>query len=249
MFLLKKIIASLVLPPTSLILLAVAGLMLASRRPRLGRWLMAVALAGLVLLSLPRVAHELQRSLEEAPPISASALAEAQAIVVLGGGSYRGAPEYGGDTVNRHSLERLRYGARLARRTGLPLLVTGGAPFGGRPEAEAMQEALQVDFGLSARWVEPASRDTAENAAFSAPLLKAAGIARIALVTHAWHMPRARLLFEREGLTVLPAPTGFTIATGGIGEWLPSAAALEKNRLALHELLGQLASQRRGGNQ
>lgn len=243
MFLLKKLLAALVLPPTSPLLLALVGLWLTRRRPRAGHALIAVGIGSLLLLSTPWVANRLLSSLEDSPPITREDLGRAEAVVILGAGSYYGAPEYGGDTVNELALERLRYGARLARTSSLPVAVTGGAPLGGRPEAESMAEALATDFGVGVRWMETESRDTAENAAFLAPMLKDAGIQRIALVTHAWHMPRARELFERNGMEVLPAPTRFTTSSpGALGPGLPSASGLRTSYFALHEWLGRRAS-------
>jgi uncharacterized SAM-binding protein YcdF (DUF218 family) len=240
MFLLKKILAGLVLPPASLLLLAGLGLWLARRRPRLGAWLAGSSLLALALLSTPWLSGTLLRTLETSPPIDAEALAGCQAIVILGAGTYRAAPEYGGDTVNRLALERLRYGARLARQSGLPVAVTGGTVYAGRPEAESMRQALVEDFAVAVRWTEDRSRDTAENAAFLAPLLAREGVRRVALVTHAWHMPRARALFERHGLAVEPAPTGFTTgAADSPLDWLPGAGALNNSRYALHEWLGR----------
>ncbi|OHC61774.1 MAG: hypothetical protein A2040_14385 [Rhodocyclales bacterium GWA2_65_19] len=243
MFLLKKLLAALILPPTGPLLLAFLGLWLTRARSRRwqhgGRLLAAFSLLGLFVLSLPIVGNGLLASLEPAPPIARSDLAKAQAIVVLGGGTYYGAPEYGGDTVGRATLERLRYGARLARESRLPLLVTGGAPFGGRPEAELMRDALEHDFGVKVRWIEAASRDTAENASLSASMLKAAGIARIALVSHGWHLPRAIPLFQKQGLEVIPAPTAFTTASPSrMEDLLPRD--LNRSRQALNEYLGQL---------
>lgn len=243
MFLLKKILAAFLLPPTSLLLLALFGLWMARHRPRTGHALIAIAAGSLLLLSTPWVASRLLSSLEDFPPITREDLGRAEAIVILGAGSYYDAPEYGGDTVNELALERLRYGARLARVNGLPVAVTGGAPWGSRPEGESMREALEIDFGVPVRWVETESRDTAENAAFLAPMLQDAGIRRIALVTHAWHMPRARELFERNGMKVLPAPTRFTTRSpGAYGPWLPSASGLRMSYFALHEWLGRWAS-------
>lgn len=243
MFLLKKLLAALILPPTGPLLLAFLGLWLTRARSRrwqdAGRVLATLSLLGLFALSLPIVGNSLLASLEPAPPIARGDLASAQAIVILGGGTYYGAPEYGGDTVGRATLERLRYGARLARQSRLPLLVTGGAPLGGRPEAELMRYALEHDFGVKVRWVEAASRDTAENASLAAPMLKAAGIARIALVSHGWHLPRAIPLFEKQGLQVLPAPTAFsTLPPNAAAGFLPGD--LTRSRQALNEYLGQL---------
>jgi uncharacterized SAM-binding protein YcdF (DUF218 family) len=241
MFFVKKVLSALVLPPVGPILLALFGVWLARSHPRLGRGIAAFALLGLAALSLPPVADALVRSLETQPVVSPQALARAQVIVILGGGTYWSAPEYGGDTVGAATLERVRYGVHLQRRSGLPILVSGGAPYGGRTEAEMMKEAVERDFRGHADWVESASRDTAENAAYSASLLKAAGISRIALVSHAWHLPRALDDFRRQGLEVVAAPTAFTThSPSPFARALPSAAALATSSDALHEWLGIL---------
>lgn len=246
MFLLKKLLAALLLPPTGPLLLALFGLWLAGRKSR--RWrhagftLASLSLLGLLVLALPVVGQALMAPLEPYPPIAPAQLQGVQAIVILGGGSYFGAPEYGGDTVGHATLERIRYGARLARQSGLPVLVSGGAPFGGRPEAESMKAVLEGEFGVPVRWMENASRDTAENARLSAPMLKAAGIGRIALISHAWHLPRAMPLFAREGLTAVAAPTLFSTGSASWVENLLPGDGLHRSRLALHEYLGQLAN-------
>lgn len=243
MFLLKKIVAALILPPAGPLLVAATGLWLCRHRPRFGHVLVALGLGMLLLFSTPWIASELLRSLQVAPPPTPEQLAKAQAIVVLGGGTYRNAPEYGGDTVGATGLERLRYGAHLARRTGLPVGVSGGAPLGGTPEAESMREVLETDFQVAVRWTETASRDTNENAALLAPQLGKAGITRIVLVTHASHMRRAQAAFEKHGLTVVPAATGYAPPfRGDVLHWLPNASALRNSQIALHEWLGILAA-------
>jgi uncharacterized SAM-binding protein YcdF (DUF218 family) len=152
------------------------------------------------------------------------------------------APEYGGiDTINKFTLERLRYGARLQQQTGKPILVTGGTPYGGRPEAVAMAETLKQDFHAKTIWIEDRSNDTAENAAYSTKILKQHGVTHIALVSQAWHLPRTTQLFEQQGLTVYPAPTGYTTGEQQlIAQWLPEASALTKSSMALKEYLGRL---------
>lgn len=248
LFLLKKILSALVLPPTSLILLALIGLWL-SRRPSkanaAGRVLTALSLATLLILSLPMTGNALLHSLETAPPITEAQLKEIEAIVILGGGKNNNAPEYGGaDTINKWTLERLRYGAHLQQLTGKPILVTGGAPYGGKLEADAMAESLKQDFHATTIWVEDQSNDTAENAAFSAKILKRYGVTHIALVSQAWHLPRAKTLFEQQGLIVTPAPTGYTTAeTNTIAQWLPDANALNKSSMAIKEYLGKVTAQ------
>lgn len=125
--------------------------------------------------------------------------------------------------------------------TGKPILVTGGAPFGGRPEADAMAEALKQDFHAKTIWVEDRSNDTAENAIYSAKILKQRGITKIALVSQAWHLPRAIKLFEQQDLAITPAPTGYVTEEGeAIAQCLPKASALNNSSMALKEYLGTL---------
>jgi uncharacterized SAM-binding protein YcdF (DUF218 family) len=142
-----------------------------------------------------------------------------------------------------HTLERVRYGAWLHRHSGLPILVTGGKVFDTTQpaEAELIQQILTKEFQVPVRWIETGSRNSWENAAFSQPLLKDAGINRIYLVTQAWHMPRARMVFEAVGLQVLPAPTGFLHDDGDaplLLDFLPNSDALMTNYYIAHELIG-----------
>ena len=247
LFHLKKLLSALVLPPLGIVLLALLGLGLMRWHHRRGQYFILFALALLTALSLPVVADALMHSLEIYPPASSEALTRAQAIVILGGDDYPEAPEYGGDTVGRETLERLRYGVRLQRQTGLPILVTGGAPYGATPGAQTMKAVIEEDFRGSVQWVEDASNDTGQNARFAARMLYAAGIMRIALVSHAWHLPRAVALFERQGLQVVPAPTGFATSAPSLwAQWLPTGDAFARSREALHEWLG-LVVQRAGG--
>lgn len=231
MFPLKKLLAALLLPPAGPLLLAAFGLALAirakSRRWRYGgAGLAALALGILFSLSLPVVSHALIAPLQRLPQPAPAMLSQAQAIVVLGGGE-------------RHTLQRIHYAARLARQTGLPLLVTGGAPQGGQPEGETMAAILREDFALPPRWVETRSRDTAENAAYSSALLKPAQVRVIVLVSHAWHLPRAVPLFVRQGFTVIPAPAADQGLLPSLrARWLPSSQALDTSALALNEYLG-----------
>ncbi len=247
MFLLKKLLTSLILPPAGPLLLALLLTLIALRRARQKRPVTLplsgalVVMLSLTSLSLPVVANALLQTLETFPAVSHAQLREGkiEAIVILGGGSYYTAPEYAGDTVNAATLERLRYGARLARASHLPILVTGGAPFGGEPEGQLMAQALATDFAQPARWIEGQSADTAENARLSATQLHADGIRRIALVSHAWHLRRAVPLFAAQGLQVLAAPTGFATASPSLIEgWLPSSRAFNRSSIALHEMLG-----------
>jgi uncharacterized SAM-binding protein YcdF (DUF218 family) len=241
MFFLKKLILSIVLPPLGPIILLVAGLVLARYRRIFGIVLAGVSLTALLILSTPWMASFLMSSLQRYTPIDYPQLAQCQAIVVLGGGVYRDAPEYVGDTIGFVSLERLRYALHLNKLSGLPILATGGSPQGGFSEAQVMRQSAESDFGGIIQWIEERSVDTLSSARLSATLLNEQGIKRIALVSHAWHLPRAVLNFEAVGLTVIPAPMGFSGSSPDVWALLPSAIALAASSRALHEWLGILA--------
>jgi len=237
-FFLKSLARSLILPPAGPLLLAAIAMVLIRRGRRWGWWLLVLAVGGLWLLSTPRVAQQLAGLAEGYPPLNPDRPIQAQAIVVLGGGAKRmAAPEYGGPMAAAVLMDRLAYGAYLARRTSLPVLVTG-AP----EEAVTMKVTLWRSFGVQTRWVEARSRDTYENARFTAQMLFPAGVRRIVLVTSSTHMWRAAHEFMAAGFAVVPAPEG---EAGDIGpfpySYVPSPAALAQSNAALYELLGEAA--------
>lgn len=239
-WLITNFIAAFLLPPLPLLILGLIGLGLLKRRRGPGKALLALSLISIWLLSTPFVATVLLDSLK--PPPRSFSGDEAEAIVILGGGSMRDSVEYGGDTLGRFSLERVRYGAWLAKKLGKPILVTGGAPDGGIPEGDMMRASLEQEFAIpNVRWVEDASINTRENARLSSPLLKQAGIERIYLVSHAWHLARAIPEFESLGFKVIPAGTGYTLPdTPNPLDFVPNARALYESWLATHEWIGLL---------
>jgi uncharacterized SAM-binding protein YcdF (DUF218 family) len=238
---LKALAKTLVLPPTGPLLLALAGLSMRRRFPRTGSTAAWTGLVTLLLLSMPIVAGLLVRGLGESPLFDPTQASSAQAIVVLGGGTRRNAPEYGGETLNALSLERLRYGTVVARATHLPILLSGGSVYGGEAEAQLMQASLERDFGMRARWVEDRSRNTHENALRSAEMLRADGIDRVILVAHDFDMRRARAEFADAGIATIPAATGSTAdAPATLLDYLPSIGGLRRSYYAVYEICGNL---------
>lgn len=237
-----NLIALALLPPLSLVILLVAGLTAHRRHPRLAMSLILLSTTALYTLSTPWVGGLLQKSLEISTPVAPSQSLAADAIVVLGGGRRHDAAEYGSDTLNGLSLERLRYAAFLHRSSDLPILVTGGRPGGGAmSEGRIMQHILQSEYGISPQWVEDASLTTWDNARLSAVLLHRSGVRRIVLVTHAWHLRRAAPLFEAQGLSVIPAGIQFSSTRlDSVLDVLPTPAGLRDSTFALHEWLGIL---------
>jgi len=238
-WLITRTIAALLEPLGIVLIILVIATAVAWWRP-LAAW-RPVLLAFIVLypLSTQFVADHLLWWLEPAPrdPVADTS---GQAIVVLGGGTYFSAPEYGADTVRPNVLARLRYAAHLHRALGKPVLASGGAPEGNPvPEAQLLRQVLQQDFKVPVQWIEERSRNTFENALRSSEILKAAGIERIYLVTHSWHMRRARIAFEHAGFTVIPAPTGFaTRYRLTVIDFLPDAGALRDSGIFFREGVG-----------
>src|ERR1700688_3838881 len=140
----KTLLKGIILPPAGPILLAVLGVFLIKRRPLLARICLILGLGSLWLLSTPVVSDALTHLAEHYPPLDLRSAAGAQAIVILGGGGQRAfAPEYGGPAAEPVLLERLSYGAYIAGKTGLPILVTGF-----HIAAQVMRDTLQRNFDM-----------------------------------------------------------------------------------------------------
>ena len=239
------IIKDLVLPPGGPLLLLFLAMLVLKRWPGLARAMMVVAILGMWLLSSPVVSTRLMSGLERIQPSEPAEWIQAQAVVVLSGGRYYGAPELQGrDRINGETLSRLDEGVRVARNAELPILLTGGKVSSSDDGtlAELMQRSLIDEFDYPARWLENRSENTQQNALFTREMLEQDDINKIVLVTSAWHMPRAMRNFQNQGFrTIIPAPVGYTTVSGlGIDAWIPNSSALTQSRWALHEWIGWL---------
>ncbi|MBI3775744.1 MAG: YdcF family protein [Gammaproteobacteria bacterium] len=238
---------SLLLPPGGLLLLLITGLLLLKFNRRSGYTVLVAGVVMFYLFSAPFVSSALMGQLETSaalPPSGDLHPDPHAAIVILAGGRHKNAPEYGGDTMSAITLERVRYGARLAHRIHLPVLVTGGTVWTQRiSEGALMKISLEEDLNTPVRWVEGQSRTTWENARYTKDILAKEGITRIYLVTHAWHMPRSEFAFRHFGFEIIPAPTSFSNTSEldpDTFTWFPEARALRDSYFALHERLGLL---------
>lgn len=245
----RFILKQLLMPPGVFLLLIALGWWLRRRFPRLAFACFAVGFGGLWLMSLPAVTQWSAAWLEREPVLEqaqwATLAQRADAIVILGAGREQNDPGWGRtDQPGLMALERLRYAARLARASGLPLAATGGLHYGQPPsEAALMADAMRLDYGLEIRWLEEQSRTTWENAVLSAELLQPQGVRRVVLVTQAWHMQRARWSFEQAGFEVITAPMGYLSAgyERPLGGWLPESRAIWQSSQLLNEAIGLLA--------
>lgn len=225
-------------PPVVLILVALAGALLGLVRGRLGATIALAAIFSLYALATPSLSSWLLRRAEAGVPEQPD-FAGAQAIVVLGADVRQGA-DGELDSLGPYTAERLVYAAEAYRRLQLPVAVSGGpGNHSNVPAGDLMKAALEQLFAIPVKWDENRSGTTWENAVDTKPLLAAAGVTKVVIVTHAWHMRRALWAFDRVGLSAMPWPAPRTaLQTREIADFLPRASALQESFFALHELIG-----------
>ena len=235
---------------TSLLLLL--GLIIGWKRPYLALFPMGMALFLILLASNAWVSSLLVQSLEWRQ-ISNEELPEAEAIILLGGSTRVPTPPR--KTVEiTEAGDRVLYAAHLYKEGKAPLIIaTGGriawlqnAP----PEADSMKHLL-LEFGIpeSAIIEETQALNTYQNALYTKEILEERGIQKSLLVTSASHITRSLLVFKKQGINVIPAPTDFLVTQL---DWqqlnstpqaillnsLPDAGRLQQTTQALKEYLG-----------
>lgn len=247
LFFIKHTASSFLMAPTINLLFIVTGMVLLkfSRKP--GRSFVVFGIVTLWLLSTPMIAQCLIAPLQNKYPVLASAKLKPEkntAIVVLEAGLKMLTPEYGNKPiVSESTLIRLRYAAFLYDKTHAPILVSGNDPY--HPDVNQtkyMAEALKTYFNAPTRWEEDKGYDTGKEAVLSVNILRKAGVKKIYLVTHAFHMERSVDTFQGRGIQIIPAPTGYEKYTNGFGisNFIPSVSAIKGSNTALHEYIGML---------
>jgi uncharacterized SAM-binding protein YcdF (DUF218 family) len=237
-------------PVLSAWLLALALLALALRRARIAAGIALVAVVWTGLWSLPSASDWLRDTLEDRNPVVADArlLPKADAIVVLGGGDRYGWMARTDVDADELPYSRVAAGARAYEAGRAPLVILSGGRGGRQTEAEGMARAMQrLGVPASALLLEERSRDTRDNALFTAGLAQSRGVHHVLLVTSAVHMPRASLWFRDAGIAVTPVAVPEPSPHVDDVRWLPSRAALWRSGRALKEyagLVGALVRQR-----
>jgi uncharacterized SAM-binding protein YcdF (DUF218 family) len=239
---LKWVSYSSLVPPNLFILLALIGVVLAWRRRRAGLVLATASVVCLYLAATPVVSFLLIRSADKlAGVVPRLPLPGPPGAIIVLSAEYRpGNPPDGRDVVGPVTLDRLAEAARDERRTGLPILVSGGWIQGADDSlAGMMAQSLDRDFRVPVRWREERSRTTYENALYSAEILRHAGISSALVVTNPWHMARALWSFHAVGYPVVAAPLPEGQALPRLPTLaLPQIPALVGSYYALHELIG-----------
>lgn len=239
-FIVTKTLLFLLLPPTSILALMFLGFLLLWSHRFLGRLLIAASFFLLYGLSISPVSDSLMAPLEaEFRPLDVKSV-KADIIVVLGSGavdlSSRGLESMPSDC----SLERVVAAVKLYRELHIPIVVTGGAGDPAKPQlsdAEPMGR-LALDLGVPKKdvFVDNASFNTLA----SARNMKAAfGGKRMILVTSAYHLKRSVAMFRKQGLDVLPQPSGFVSGQRDPSFYaaIPRLAYLNTSSKALSERL------------
>jgi len=244
MLLTSKVVSQLLLPPGGLILLAMLGVVF--WKQRWGRGLVVVILLVFWGLSTEPVRDALTKPLEFKYPALQlnNTVFKDSAIVLLGGGIYANAPEYGGsDELRRYAMMRTLYAAHMAKQTGLNVYTTGGKPLaqGDDAEGDVMRRWL-IRLGVAEDKVfaESHANNTWQNAIYIKSILAKKGIKNIILVTSAWHMPRSAWCFESQGFNVIAAPTDYLTSQQDydMRSFIPRWTVFSDSGQALHEYLG-----------
>lgn len=213
--------------------------------PKMGRRFVLYNIIFLYILATPIFFFNTIGKIEYTKPLR-SFDHKADAIVVLGGGSFQ-APEYGEGAVQPppFALERVRYAAYLHKKTQLPIITSGGAAKKAKNlESHIFATILKDDYGITDVIEENKSRNTNENGVYTKKIAEARNFKTIYLVTNSFHMNRSKYIFEYYGFKVIPAPTViYSIQRPKyfFQYFIPSSHVLRQSQILILEFIGKLA--------
>ncbi|MDB6169340.1 MAG: hypothetical protein JWM88_2204 [Verrucomicrobia bacterium] len=252
LFWMKKALSYWLMPlPYCLALMVICVVLIFSkRRARAGKILLASGALLLLTLSNKQVGIALLRPLENQfpaiPEIALGAplpppLQACRAIVVLGGGHVDAAGLSAIAKLSPAAASRLMEGVRLARLLPEASLVVSGPSAGDGATHASVLAGAAISLGVDPRRI--IQIDTARDTDDEVQEIKRrlGPKAHFALVTSAWHMPRAVALMRRAGLDPLPCPADFLTRANRdsrASEWLFDLSGLERSTWAIYERLG-----------
>lgn len=240
---LSKVLDLLIAPLTWAVLLVALGMFWLRARP--GRAKAALALAVLVLLvfSIEPVSRRLFGVLENAVQDTFRPEPPYDVVIVLGGMVDPAAMRRSGQLELNDSVDRIVRAAQVLRAgQARNVLITGGIFVDGRAErseADWLAEWLR-EQGIAADRIalEGESKNTRENALYSAKILAERGWTRVLLVSSAWHARRAVGCFRAAGVEVDLLTVDHRPGRPPGATWTPRAAAFSDSTDALRELFG-----------
>lgn len=241
-FFLKKMITAFLIPPGFFVsILICAGIYCLWKKQRIAAVMQIVTALMIWVFSTVPFSDFLMKGLEAEYRIPRHL--QCDVILLPGGGSLTEAPEFSGKGhPGGESMMRLAAAYRIFRKTQCPILVLGGPVYGGTSDAVIFTRIL-TDMGVPPEKIiqENESRDTRENALFTATIVKRMRFRNPVLVTSGFHLKRAMLLFRKAGITVTPFPAGYHYSFSSSYSWedfLPQG--MNGSSLALKEYLGLL---------
>lgn len=236
------------------------SLLMLWKRPRVAAMAIALALTVLLVSGNAWVSHSLVRSLEW-QNLPLAEIPSSEAIVVLGGATKSATPPRPGVDLNETG-DRVIYAAQLYRQKKAPIIILSGGRIdwrGSGSSESADMATILTSIGIPTEAIvqEPDSLNTYENAVNVRKILADRGIRRVLLVTSAMHMPRSLLIFKRQGIDVIPAPTDFLVSQGEIEElastpkaailnFFPDSDNLQQFTSAVKEYIGTVVYRLRG---
>ena len=240
-----KVIANLILPPGCLIISLLIYIILYYKKNKTMPKLIVTITILFYIISIPLTSNLLTHSLEYKylPPNKL----DGDVVVVLGSGATLSSPDLSGSgNLSGSAANRLLAAARINKKTGLPIIFTGGQVFKtSGNEAEIAKRQL-LDLGLSENAVimENKSLNTTENANFTKVLLTKYNYTKPILLTSAFHMYRSVINFNNAGIKNLEIyPCDYSTnkkLSMDFNSFVPSSSSLSSSSLALHEYLGVL---------
>lgn len=246
-FVILKILANMMLPPASLAIGVVLWLLmrLVGWR-RLAAVTLGLAIFQTLVLSFPLVSGLLTRQLEAKARVLVAGNQPCcyDALIVLGGGIAPAAPPYTMEPQLTDASDRIWLAARMFHAGAAPKIIVSGGSFieqqGGpaTTEAEAMRRFLR-DLGVPNDVIvsEGKALNTIENIRNVRDLVKGG---RVAIITSAFHIPRAAKLAKRAGLNFAIFGVDWSVpddATVWWDYWMPSVGALGESSVAIKELV------------
>lgn len=244
MFELKKILTAFLLPPgIFIVLLLFSGLWFLFKK----NWKAGIinCLIGIFiwLLSISPVADAMLRGLESDFKIPENPRGDV--IILLGGGVYDKVPDLSGvGAPAEEMIARLVTAVRLQKMLNIPIIVSGGVVFEGRKAEAPIVRRFLTDLGVPDKKIiiEDKSRNTIENARYTAEICKRLGYKKPILVTSAYHMRRSIVSFEKIGMKAVPFPANFRTWDRKYGweSYLPSSFRLRNSYTAMREYMGLL---------
>jgi len=245
---LSKAASFLSVPSNAIASLAVLGLVLLVFRRRSGFIAAGFALGVTVLAAFSPLANLLLTPLEQRfPELPFADNGPVDGIIVLGGSYDTVSHSYMSTIFLREDTEPMAVVPGLARQyPEARIIISGGMDDSGPGVSEAaIVKKYYVSFGIAADRIsiEEQSQTTAENARFTAGMVRPAPRTRWLLVTSAYHMPRAIGAFRKAGFNVIGFPAGWR-THGWRDLWSPASTATDNLRridVAAHEWIGLLA--------